>query len=86
MIHLLTSLLVSLTLMMPSAPGPNRHLIEKHDCQPTSTPLVPPVVGYLIGLHSKPHKKLFYRSNDNLTSGLFWPNGGDWVLRYWCKR
>src|SRR6266498_2676110 len=30
MIHLLTSLLVSLTLMMPSAPGPNRHLIEKH--------------------------------------------------------
>jgi len=43
--------------------GQNHKLIQQHDCQPLST-LVPPVAGYLIGLHSKPHQKLFYRSSD----------------------
>jgi hypothetical protein len=61
-------------------------LVASFRCHPISVTIVPPVRGYLIGLHSQPAAPLFYRSAGELTAGLFYGQGGDWVLRYWCER
>ncbi len=62
------------------------HLMHRYACHPMSAPIRPPVTGYLIGLHSNPSAPLFFRSVDDLTAGLFYGMGGDWVARYWCTK
>lgn len=61
-------------------------LARLHACHPMTDPIRPPVAGYVISLHSNPAAPWFYRSVDALTSGLFYGDGGDWVLREWCSR
>jgi hypothetical protein len=77
-----TALLITVIVMTPTAANAARPV--DHHCTAMSIPIIPPVAGYLIGLHSKPHKKLFYRSVDDLTAGLFYGMGGDWVMKAWC--